>query len=424
MLQRAGYATGLVGKWHNGGGTSWHTPNKEIPPDADPAEAKTAAILREAQDALHSHVKRCGFDYAAAVNLGNFGSHVCRALRQHNQEWITKGALDFIERNKDRPFYLYMATSLMHGPSPLKSLKSDPRITHAGLLDKSLDVQPSRESVLKRAKAAGVGERLAPATWLDDGIGAVLSKLDALHLAEDTLVIFLNDHGVERGKGSCYEGGVRTPVVIRWKGRIKPGTSDALIQNVDFAPTILEACGVAPPRETVLDGKSLLPLLAGKVEKVHDSLYFEIGYTRAVCTERWKYLAFRIPPSRRLTPEQRKRLSQQYARRRKDREDKEFKPTPDAPLSHMGFPGGQDTERGNALKRYASVYHDADQLFDLKTDPGEKTNLASDPAHRATLEQMQGLLRRHLAGVPGTFAELAKTDSARALSGAEQGDLS
>ncbi|MBT3374094.1 MAG: sulfatase-like hydrolase/transferase [Lentisphaerae bacterium] len=406
MLQQAGYVTGIAGKWHNGGGRSWRRPNKEVKRNADPADPETAAILQEGQEALHEHVKSCGFNYAAGVNLGNFGAHVCRELRVHNQDWITKGALDFIEQNRTRPFFLYMATSLMHGPSPLKSLNADPRLTHAGVLKEPLRVQPSRQSVSDRAKAAGISEKLAPATWLDDGIGAVLKRLDELGLTEDTLVVFLNDHGVEQGKGSCYEGGVRTPIIIRWPGRIRPGTSKALIQNIDFAPTILDACGVTPPAGMDLDGKTLMPLLTRKAEMLRDSLYFEIGYTRAVCTDRWKYLAFRIPPSKELTLEQRKEALARYAAQKKRREDKTIKNRPEEPLSHMGYPGGQNTERGNAIKRYAGVYYDRDQLFDLETDPGETKNLAADPAHAEQLAAMKALLTQHLQRVPGTFAEL------------------
>jgi len=405
VLKRAGYVTGMVGKWHNGGGKTWSGINRDQLRDADPADSQIAQILTDAQAALHQQIGSCGFDYVASANLGNFASHPCRALRYHNQEWITQGAINFIEQNKDRPFFLYMATTLLHGPDPLESLKADPRITHAGLLDEPLRVQPSRRSVLGRAKAAGINERLAPATWLDDGIGAVLRKLDQLGLAEDTLVIFLNDHGVEQGKGSCYEGGVRTPVIVWWKDRIESGRSDALIQSIDLAPTILEACGIKPPAELHVDGRSLLPLVAGKTDEVHQSLYFEIGHTRAVCTRRWKYLAFRIPPSRQLTDAQRQRLSQRYAESKRLREDKPFEMTPDAPLSHMGFPGGQNTERGSAMRRYKGTYYDADQLYDLAADPGEQHNLADDPAHQAALARMKALLTEHLAGVPGTFAE-------------------
>ena len=408
-LKADGYVTGAVGKWHNGAAPGWLAIRRKLKGDDDPADAAVARTLRAGQDALHAMVRARGFDYAASINLGNFGAHELRKLRYHNPEWITKGALDFIEANKARPFYLYMATTLTHGPPALKSLRADPRITHAGLLAEPLDVQPSRADVLKRVKAAALPERLAGSTWLDDSIGAVLAKLDALSLADNTLVIYFNDHGVESGKGSCYEGGVRTPCFVRWPGRIKPGKTDALVANIDFAPTILAACGIAPPKPMVLDGLDIMPVLTGKKAKVRDSVTCEIGYTRAVVTDRWKYLAFRIPPSRQLTKAQRAAVCQRYRAMKAKREDKDFPVDPSAPLSHMGFPGGQATERGSALKRYRKVYYDADQLFDLTRDPGEQTNLAPDPAHKAKLAEMQALLRKHLATVPGTFAEFKGT---------------
>ena len=406
VLRANGYVTGAVGKWHNGGPPEWGRLRKAIAPDADPARAKVAGRLRDAQKALHEHVRSCGFDYAESINLGNFAAHPCRRLRHHNPEWITAAALKFIEANKDRPFYLYMATTLLHGPSPLKSLRADPRIAHCGLLAEPPGVQPSRQSVLRRAKAAGVPDRLAGATWLDDSVGAVLAKLDELHLADNTLVIYFNDHGVEGGKGSCYEGGVRTPCFLRFPGIAKPGRCDALVQNVDFAPTILAACGIERPREMTLDGLDLTPLLTGRKAKLRDSVYCEIGHTRAVCTERWKYIAFRIPPSKQLTKAQRIAVCRRYRAMKARREDKDFAVDPDAPLSHMGFPGGQGTERGSALKKHRKTYYDADQLYDLRGDPDEQTNLAAAADHKDKLAEMRTLLTEHLARAPGTFAEL------------------
>ena len=403
VLQKAGYVTGAVGKWHLGGPKL-----KRIPLDSDPTDPEIAKILKDNQAQLCEHVKKQGFSYAASMHLQNLKNNPCRALGQHNVEWTVKGALDFIEQNKDRPFYLYMATTLLHGPDPLVSLKSDPRITEAGLLKEPLKVQPSRQSVLKRVREAGLPERAAPAAWLDDGIGAVLKKLDELGLDKDTLIFFFNDHGVEGGKGSLYEGGVRTPTIIRFKGTIKPKRSDELVQNIDFAPTILEACGIQVPKDMTLDGLSLMPLLKGHKKKLRDSLYFEIGHTRAVCTKRWKYLAFRIPPSEHKSKEERLRLLEKYRDRRQARDEleKSFKLDPDARTTHLGMiPGGVDTEKGNALTHYKRHYYDPDQLYDLENDPGEQNNLANNPAYKQKLKEMKTLLSQHLTELPGTFGQ-------------------
>jgi len=405
-MQAAGYATGMVGKWHNGAPQAWRRIRSKVKPGDDPADPKVAKVLAETQEAIHAYIRDQGFDYAAAINIGNFGSYPIRRMRYHNQEWITKGALDFIDQNKDQPFFLYLATSLMHGPPPTKSLKADPRITHGGLLDKPItDVQPSRQDVLKRTRAAGVPDPLAGATWLDDGIGAVMKRIADLGLDEDTLFIFFDDQGMEQGKASCYEGGVHTPMFVRWKSRMEPGRTSALVQGIDLAPTIFSACGVTPPKDMAMDGTNLMPLLRAETRAVHDSLYFEIGHTRAVCTQKWKYLAFRIPPSRQLTMEQRKEFVRKYAANKLKHEGRIVKNRPDQPLSHLGYPGGQNTEHG-PMTRYKNVYYDPDQLFDLENDPGETKNLATDPKYATVLAQMKAELSKHLARVPGTFAEL------------------
>jgi arylsulfatase A-like enzyme len=404
VMQQAGYVTGISGKWHNGYPPGWREVFN-VPRDSDPSDPVIAERLGKAQELAHAWLKTLGFDYAASISLVNLAEHSCRKLRLHNQEWITKGALDFIDQNQDRPFFLYMATTLMHNPNPMASLTGNPLATHGGLLDEPLNVQPSRQSVLERTQKAGVPEWIAAATWLDDGIGAVLQRLDELNLTEDTLIVYFNDHGVEGAKGSCYEGGARTPAMVSWKGHIQPGTTEALIQNTDFTPTIFDACGIVPPEEMVMDGTSLMPLLQRKKDAVRDAVLLEMGYTRAIVTDHWKYLAFRIPPSKQLSPEERKVLSDRFAKSKMEREDVHFDSTPDAPLSHMGFPGGQGTERGQAVKKHRSTYFDADQLYDLSRDPEEKKNLASSPEHKAVLEKMQTLLVEQLHGMPGTFAE-------------------
>ena len=246
MLKAAGYRTGMVGKWHLNA-----TPLTKLSADADTSDPGVLRIVRENYHKAIASVKNAGFDYASAIyNQNAEGMPLPKEWIVHNQDWITAGALEFIEQNKDRPFYLYFASTIPHSPFGLKaSLESDPRATTAGLLDKPLNVQPSREDVLRRTRAAGVTDKEAYMTWLDDGIGTVLKKLDQLGLSDDTLILFMSDNA-NIAKFTCYDGGARTPFIARWPGHIKPGgKSDALVGNIDLVPTILEVCSVRPPEK-------------------------------------------------------------------------------------------------------------------------------------------------------------------------------
>jgi arylsulfatase A-like enzyme len=349
------------------------------------------------------HLQSLGFDFVRGLVMSNYGAHPVKALRYHNQEEITQSSVDFIRQNKDHPFFLYMPTTLMHGPDPRASLDADPRTTFSGLLEEPIDIQPSREDVLRRTKEAGIEGRLAGATWLDDGIGVVLNALEELGLEDNTLVIFMDDQGMDGGKGSCYEGGVRVPSIYYWPGRIKSGTSDAIVANIDIYSTICEACGIDmdPSRH---DGTSLWPLIMGEQESVRDHMYCEWAYTRAIVTEDFKYLAFRLPPSKQMTDEEKVAWSEGEKRRRDIGHLGVFEPRPEEPLSHMGFPGGQNTERGNGIKNHPH-YYDADQLYDLRKDPGEQVNLAGDPAYADRLAEMKAMLSEWIEIMPGTFGE-------------------
>jgi arylsulfatase A-like enzyme len=404
LLQKNGYVTGIVGKLH---GFELPGHHKSINRRADANDPQVIATLQQDQTLFAQELKQHGFDYAAHLHRGNLGSgrSIPLPLCQHAPEWTAQAALEFITQNKDRPFYLYYATTLLHGPHPLTSLRADPRISEAGFLKEPPDVQPSRASVLQRIKQAGVEEKHAPAAWHDDNIGALLNKLDELGIADNTLVIYFNDHGVEGGKGTLYEGGVHTPIIMRYPGTIKPGHCDALVQNVDFVPTILSACGIAPPTSMPIDGVNVMSLLTGASDTRRDSLYCEIGYTRAVVTPRYKYLAFRVPPSRQISPEANLKAMREAAEKAPAKKGG-LEINPEGRITHIHrFPGGDGTELGNGLKHYRKNYFDTDQLYDLEKDPEEKTNLADDPSYRGVLKEMQAKLSQHLEGVPGPFAE-------------------
>lgn len=377
VLRGAGYATGFVGKWHTG-----MPPKAPYPPGGKFEDPKVARALAETQRRTVEYIKSCGFDYAASVYRGNLADHKLNALTDHNQEWVTKGALDFIEQYKDRPFFLHMCTTLQHSPFPLKSLRQgNPLMTPAGLLQEAPQVQPSRKSVLERVRAAGLPEQMAHATWLDDGVGAVMRKVEEIGQLENTLFIFFSDNATMGGKGTCYDGGAQTPCLMMWKGKLKEGAvCGKLVQNTDFAPTILEACGVTPPAEMKLDGASVLGLLSGKAAPWRDTTLLEVGHTRAVVHGKWKYIALRYPPKMKAQIEAGTWTEKPY---------------------HMDNP--LDLQR--TAEKNHPAYWDADQLYDLENDPQERKNLARDPACAQTLEEMKGRLKAELAKFDRPFGE-------------------
>jgi arylsulfatase A-like enzyme len=382
-LRAAGYATGMVGKWHQGSGA----PPPKFAQDADPAAPEVRAKLEAGYAVVQQAVKECGFDYAESIYANNVGDAkpgakhwLPKPLQVHNMEWVTDGALKFIEQNKEKLFFLYMAPTLVHSPSPFNSLKSgDPRATPRCYLDKLPQVQPPREDVLRRVRQAGLKLMSAGSTWLDDGVGAVLKKLDDLGLAGNTLVLLAGDNG-NPAKFTCYEGGARMPFVARWPGVMPTGrVCNELVSNIDFAPTILDVCGAAPLARS--DGRSFVKLLRGEPGYRRDSLMLEITTERAVVTaEGFKYIAVRY------TPEVLAEM----------KTGKKF--------NHWCEPMEKTTHSYNAEKNYPA-YFDLDQLYDLKADPQEQHNLATDPAQAARLKTIQALLRDYSQQLPHPFGE-------------------
>lgn len=382
-LRRAGYFTGAVGKNHvikvRGAG------RKEGPTDdADPRNASVAKYYREKQRKLVKAFKDCGFDYASSLYHGNLPGHTCKALEFHNMDWITGGALNFLDQwsQKDQPFFLYMATTLNHGPGPrYKKYTGDPLATPAGLLDRPLTVQPARETIPHRVQQAGLSAQptACDVLWLDDGIGAVLNKLRSLDALENTIVFFFDDHGVESGKGSLYEGGIKSVSFVWSPKYIRGGhQSQVSISNIDFAPTIMDLCGVRREERHAVDGKSFTSVLKGSNDEIHDQLFFEIGATRAVIKDGWKYLAFRLPNT--------------------------ISADPTKPYTHLADrPGGRGSE--GPAKDFYPNYYDRDQLYDIRADPLEQNNLFNDKTQQIRVHKMQQLLREAVAKVPGSFAE-------------------
>jgi len=379
-LSQSGYATGMVGKWHlEPHPRDWSKSGyKTFPQDANPYDPVIAAAVRFNHDELARRIETMGFDDARNVYWANLKEVRLDALNYHNIDWSVQGALDFIEANRARPFFLYFSTTLHHGPHPQDSVFGKERVSGAGMLDVAPDVMPSRASIRQRLKEAGLPEETAYCTWLDDAVGALLDKIESLGLKKNTIVIFSSDNGAWRhGKSTCHDGGMRVPMVMYWPGTIQPGRRfDGLTQNIDLAPTLLDLCGATPAPGMNMDGKSLADIVRGSGGGVHDSLFCELGYSRAVKTRDWKYIAIRYP----------KAIADKIARGQKfdGWEGRKL----DAPYlvvnKHLGY----------HASRLNPNYFQTDQLYDLRNDPREETNVIEQ--HPRQAEKMKALLTSYL----------------------------
>jgi arylsulfatase A-like enzyme len=234
-LKAAGYATGIFGKWHLDG-------KDGAPPGKQ------------------------GFDVVHQSYGGwrkNEDGNPCGIFS------LTEAAGQFMEKNKDRPFFVYLPHYAIH--TQLQA----------------------RKETLERFAAKAPGKQhnnplYAACTYdLDDGVGRLLAKLKSLGLEKNTMVVFTSDNGgtqqssqepLRGNKGCYYEGGIREPFIIRWPAVVKPGTTcDVPVINVDLFPTFLDAAGAAPGKD--LDGESLLPLLQEKGPLKRESIFWHFpGY--------------------------------------------------------------------------------------------------------------------------------------------------
>lgn len=402
VLKKAGYATGMVGKNHvvEAHDIKWFPDF-----DADPKDPKNVAQLKHNHDQVCQAVRESGFDYADRLYHDNPDFLGLHGVAVQNMDWITEGGLEFISQPRDNPFFLYFATTVPHGPTEEKrSWNADPKITAIGYLDEAPNALPGRETIPTRLTEAGfpVNDDTANMLWLDDCVGALLDKLEEIGELDNTVFFFFSDHG-QRAKGTLYQGGVHDPSIVWKKGGFPVGAAtDALISIVDFAPTMLELADVDTSDQT-FDGKSFLPLLNGEPQETGRVLYFELGYARGIRKGNFKYMALRYPEHlENMTPAERKKILAEWNADRHRMHLAIVTEDPTDGFSHLtAIPGGGHAESISTGKY--TGYYDPDQLYDLSKDPGEQTNLASDPEYKQKLEEMQREMEVILETLPGNF---------------------
>jgi len=299
VLKQAGYRTGVIGKWGLGLEGSTGVPGKK-------GFDEWFGYL----DQHHAHNY-----YPEFLWRSDSQGNERRVLLEKNQngqkgkyshDYFTFTALNFLNINKDQPFFLYLAYTIPHANNELN------RETGNGM--ETPDDSPYRNEPWPQPEK----NKAAMITRLDRDVGILLSKLKDLKIDDNTIVFFSSDNGPHKEGGNdpdyfesrgplrgikrdLYEGGIRAPTIVRWPGKIKAGVvSDFPWAFWDFLPTAAEIAGAKPPPN--IDGISILPTLLGqKQTKQHEFFYWEFherGSKQAVRMGDWK--AVRLLPGQPL----------------------------------------------------------------------------------------------------------------------------
>jgi len=324
LLKKAGYATGMIGKWHLG-----HSQSEQLP---------THRGFDEYFGILYSNDMR-------PVRLVEEDAPVEYPVVQANlTRRYTDRALAFLEKNKTRPFFLYFAHAMPHKPLA------------------------ASEAFYKKSGAGLYGDVIAE---LDASVGEVLARIKSLGLDEQTLVVFTSDNGATFGgstgglrgmKGSTYEGGFRVPCIARWPGKIPAGhVSAEPAVMMDLFSTALQVADVRPPVDRDIDGRFILPLFTGDEASPHEAI---LGNMASIRNARWK-LHVRAPSEGLAHVGKNLKPGEHYQDPR----------GPDGVTILAPYEQAQPTEHpglrtGDAAKPM--------QLFDLKNDPAEQHDVAAE----------------------------------------------
>lgn len=302
VLQDAGYTTGLIGKWHQGGSAAYH-PFRHgfdeffgftheghyfVPP---PWKGVTTMLRRKSLPdgtkgrwvggkklVYSTHMKSAEPDYDANNPIVRGGQPVVET--EYLTDAFTREAVSFIDRHDDKPFFLYLAYNAVH--SPLQGA------------DKYMQKFAHIEDVHRRIFAAMLAN-------MDDSVGAVMNQLRKSGLEENTLVFFLSDNGgptreltssnlpLRGEKGQMYEGAIRVPYMVQWKGKIPAGkVYHQPVSSFDiYATAAANSAGVTVPEQ--VEGVDLLPFLNGEDQgRPHETLFWRQGGKAAMRHGDWK----------------------------------------------------------------------------------------------------------------------------------------
>jgi arylsulfatase A-like enzyme len=272
VLRRAGYRTGMVGKW-------------------DMGQARRFLPLQRGFDSFFGHGNN-GIDYYTHERYGIpslFRGNERVTEEGYATDLFRREALRFIDQNKDGPFFLYLAFNAPHSASSYTK-----------------DALQVPEKYVQAYAAAGADPKanrtkyMAMVTCMDEAIGEILDRLNALGLEQDTLILFfsdnggtkVSDNGLLRGtKTQMFEGGLRVPFLARWPARLPAArTTDAFLTSLEVLPTLAVATGAAPPANVTLDGYDMLTVLQGRAESPRTEMFWQRRDDKAARVGRYKWV--------------------------------------------------------------------------------------------------------------------------------------
>ncbi|MES2621649.1 MAG: sulfatase [Bacteroidota bacterium] len=291
LLKKYDYKTSIIGKWHLGAADFAIPTKRGFDEQYGFYEAFTLYAERKDTSIVNRPIPGDFMDHhewkTAEGRMGN-----CAILRnccekQEEKKYLTDKltdeAISFVDRNKSEPFFLYLPYNAPH--APLQVPKSYyKQFAHI-------------KDPVKRVYAAMIKN-------MDDQVGRLLHHVDSLGLSENTLIIFLSDNGgaayngttdnapYRGGKLTNFEGGLKVPFMMQWKGKIKPGTTYTHpVISLDVFATVAAAIGIQLPEDRIYDGVNLIPFLNDKNEDVaHEKLFWRSDFNKAIRKGDWKLI--------------------------------------------------------------------------------------------------------------------------------------
>lgn len=275
-MKSLGYETAFYGKWHLGGRDEFHPLNRGFDEFLGfRGGARDYFPYKKTPSEKLNKLER---------NLGDFKEH-----EGYLTDVLADEAIDFIERKKNKPFFVFLSYNAVH--TPMQALKED------------MDQYPNLTGKRQELAAMTLG--------LDRACGKVLDKLKALGLDENTIVVFTNDNGgptdknasinlpLSGTKSNHLEGGIRVPFLMRWPGKIKENTNyDYPISTLDLLPTFFIAGGGKSEKLKNIDGVDLMPFInQSNLERPHEKLYWKLGIRGTIRDGDWKLMRFSDRPA-------------------------------------------------------------------------------------------------------------------------------